>query len=59
MEINEYKEVYFHQYCNTCEHVNVDAIADPCNECLTNAVNVYSHKPVCYRPKDGDKHEKK
>lgn len=55
MEVNEYKEVYFHQYCQTCEHKNTDAIADPCNECLTNAVNVYSHKPVCYKAKDEEK----
>ena len=55
METNEYKEVYFHQYCKTCEYVNTDAIADPCNECLTNAVNVYSHKPVCYKAKDEGK----
>lgn len=52
METNEYKEVYFHQYCKTCEHRDVDAIADPCNECLGNPVNVYSHKPVCYKAKD-------
>lgn len=59
METNEYKEVYFHQYCKTCEHRDVDAIALPCTECLENPVNVYSHKPVCYKCKDGDKHDTK
>lgn len=45
MEQN-YKEVYFSQYCIKCKHYNVANSEDPCDECLSNPVNLYSHKPV-------------
>lgn len=44
--INEYKEVYFHQYCKLCKHFNKQDTDDPCDECLDEPVNLYSHKPV-------------
>lgn len=46
------KEVYFDQYCKTCKHVKVAESEEPCNECLGEAVNVYSHKPVRWEEKD-------
>lgn len=46
-----YKEVYFNKYCKDCKHINVDDDEDPCNECLTNSVNLYSHKPVNFEEK--------
>lgn len=45
----EYKEVYFNEYCKTCEHRKVKDTEEPCNECLDNPINVYSHKPVNYK----------
>ena len=48
---NVYKEVYFNKYCKDCKHINVDGDKDPCNECLTNSVNLYSHKPVNFEEK--------
>lgn len=42
------KEVYFHEYCKTCKHKDVENTEDPCNECLSNPTNLYSHKPVKY-----------
>ena len=48
-----YKEVYFNKYCKDCKHINVDDDEDPCNECLTNSVNLYSHKPVNFEEKQG------
>lgn len=51
----EYKEVYFHDYCKTCKRSEVktpeDSGFDKCNECLSNPVNLYSHKPVNYEEK--------
>ena len=44
-----YKEVYFDQYCNTCKNKNVKEFEDSCNECLSNPINLYSHKPVNYK----------
>ncbi len=46
MDNNDYKEVYFDQYCNTCKHKDLDEKFDPCNECLDEPVNLESHKPV-------------
>mgnify|MGYP003533536797 CR=1 FL=1 len=42
------KEVYFDEYCRSCEHFSVKEYEDPCDECLSNPSNVYSHKPVKY-----------
>lgn len=50
MEEN-YKEVYFNEYCKTCEHDNLSETEDPCDECLNNPVNLYSHKPVKWKEK--------
>ena len=46
-----YKEVYFNQYCSECKHKDVNSEEDPCNECLTSPVNLYSHKPVNFEQK--------
>lgn len=46
-----YKEVHFDQYCKTCEHEKLKETDDPCDECLNNPVNLYSHKPVMYEEK--------
>lgn len=46
------KEVYFHEYCETCVHKPLKGIEEPCNECLDNPVNLYSHKPVKYEEKE-------
>lgn len=51
--INErgFKEVYFDQYCKSCEHEKVKDVEDPCNECLDNPMNLNSHKPVNWKEK--------
>jgi hypothetical protein len=49
----EHKEVYFHEYCKTCKHKDVENTEEPCNECLSNPTNLYSHKPVNYKEKEG------
>lgn len=46
-----YKEVYFGEYCKTCEHETLAEDIDPCHDCLNNPVNVYSHKPVNWKEK--------
>lgn len=52
MDEQIYKEVYFNEYCPTCKHKKVENGLwyedDPCNECLDNPTNLYSHKPVNY-----------
>lgn len=46
------KEVYFHQYCKLCNFSDLKEEEDPCRECLQNPMNVYSHKPVMFKPKE-------
>lgn len=43
---DSYKEVYFDQYCKKCKHYDIPEDEDPCDECLCESVNLYSHKPV-------------
>lgn len=47
-----WKEVYFDEYCPTCKHKWQKDYEDPCNECLNNPMNLYSHKPVNWKEKD-------
>lgn len=49
---DSYKEVYFDQYCHTCVHCDKPGYEDPCDDCLSEPVNVYSHKPVKYVEKE-------
>lgn len=48
-EINmdeDYREVYFDQYCKTCQY-DIRLEEDwPCTECLEHPVNEHTHKPV-------------
>lgn len=46
-----YKEVYFGEFCNKCLHKDVKEFEDPCDECLTEPVNLYSHRPVNWEEK--------
>lgn len=46
-----YKMVYFGQYCKTCKHYQLAENEDPCDECLENPVNLWSHKPVKWEEK--------
>lgn len=45
------KEVYFDQYCKTCEHEEKKEDETPCYECLAEPSNTYSHKPVYWKEK--------
>lgn len=48
---SDYKEVYFDKYCNTCKYEKTAEKDDPCNRCLEEPVNLYSHKPVEWKEK--------
>lgn len=43
--------VEFSKYCDTCKHAEKDSSEDPCEECLTNATNVYTDRPVKWEPR--------
>ena len=46
-----YKEVYFGEYCKNSKYWEKAENEEPCDECLENQVNLYSHKPVCFKEK--------
>ena len=46
------KEVYFGEYCKTCENEKKKEEDDPCYDCLNNPVNEDSHKPIHYKEKE-------
>ena len=41
-----YKEVKFDPHCKKCKHCNKKEDEEPCDACLNNPVNLYSHKPI-------------
>ena len=54
MEQN-YKEVYYEQFCKTCKHKDLKDFYDPCNDCLDNPVNTNSQRPVNYKEAEKQK----
>lgn len=48
---DQYKEVYFDQYCKKCAHKDEDEASNACDECLANPANINSHKPVNFKEK--------
>ena len=54
-EINPDKIVDFHKYCELCEYSELIESDDPCFDCLSEPVNVYSHIPIKFKAKDSQK----
>lgn len=52
MEVGKEKEVYFDKYCNLCKYCKNREDESPCDDCLTEPVNSYSHKPVYFKEED-------
>lgn len=48
----ENKLVEYERFCTKCKHEAVDANEEPCEECLSNPVNLHSHKPVKFEERD-------
>ena len=46
-----YKEVRFDLYCSSCEHKDKSEKDDPCDDCLSEPVNLQSVRPVKYKEK--------
>ena len=53
MDEQNYKEVYFDQYCRKCKYwkENDEGLEEPCNECLSEPINIDSHTPVKFEEK--------
>lgn len=47
MDDNEdYKEVRYERYCQTCKFKATKQYEEPCNKCLEEYTNLYTEKPV-------------
>ena len=40
------KEALYSEYCSKCKHKNTPETEEPCNSCLNQGWNEYSHKPI-------------
>lgn len=52
MDRQVYKEVYFDEYCKSCRHKKVDENEMPCDACLSEPINMNTHRPVKYEKKE-------
>ena len=52
MDDQSYKEVYFHEYCKTCKYKDLSEKDEPCAECISEPVNLDTHRPVRYEKKE-------
>lgn len=50
--INDYKEVYYHEYCTKCQYYEKDKITDRCEECMSEPINLHTHKPMKFEVKE-------
>ena len=50
----DYKEVYFHEYCDKCEYGSEPESNDICDDCLAEYMNEHSHKPVNFKEKESN-----
>lgn len=53
------KEVRFDEYCRKCINWDKSEADDPCFDCLDQTYNEDSHKPIYYKPKDGENNKEK
>lgn len=52
MDEQQYKLVKFEKYCKKCKHFKKKEVEEPCNECLEEPVNLFSHKPTKFESGD-------
>ena len=51
MDVENYKEVDFKNYCSKCKYKNLEETKDPCNECLTEGARLNTRKPLRFKEK--------
>lgn len=49
---NNFKEVYYDEFCKKCKFEEREEDEDPCWYCLDEPMNINSHKPLEFREKD-------
>jgi hypothetical protein len=48
---DDYKEVYYNEYCPKCRYYEKGKIDDRCDKCLSEPVNLHTHRPVNFEEK--------
>lgn len=48
---DDYREVRFDIYCETCKHKEKEENEEPCCECLEKPINLNTEKPVRWEEK--------
>ena len=48
---NGEKIVEYDKYCEKCEYSKLQENEEPCDSCLLEPVNAFSHKPVKFKEK--------
>lgn len=48
---DDYREVRFDIYCETCKHKEKKENEEPCDECLEDPINLNTEKPVRWKEK--------
>ena len=51
MDFENWKEVFYNEYCSKCKYKDTKETEDPCNECLTEGVRLNTHKPLNFKEK--------
>ena len=52
MNENGEKLVSFCEYCRNCVYAQTEPSEDPCCECVSHPVNLFSERPVFFKEKD-------
>lgn len=47
----DYREVYFHEYCPKCKYEKLTENEKPCRHCLAEPINLWTNKPVKFESK--------
>lgn len=55
MDNEDYREVDFHKYCETCKYEELKENEEPCDECLDVPYNEHTSKPVRWEEKEAKK----
>ena len=51
MNVGETKIVEFENWCKSCKYFETPENEDPCEECISQGVRAYSHKPEKWEEK--------
>lgn len=51
MNENSEMMVRYDLWCNKCKHKDIKENDEPCEECLSNPINLNTERPICFKEK--------